>query len=76
MSPLLRARETATIAVGSGSVPVIPVDELRELSLGEWEGRTVDEIRGEEGDPYLAWLRAPHDYPPPGGERSTAWPRG
>jgi alpha-ribazole phosphatase len=44
------------------------VEALRELSLGQWEGRTVDEIRREEGDPYLAWLRAPHDCPPPGGE--------
>jgi broad specificity phosphatase PhoE len=68
VSPLRRALETAAIAVGGGSIPVTPVDELRELSLGEWEGRTVDEIRSEEGDPYLAWLRAPHDCPPPGGE--------
>ena len=68
VSPLLRARETAAIAVLGAAAPVIPVDELRELSLGQWEGRTVDEIRSEEGDPYLAWLRAPHDCPPPGGE--------
>ena len=68
VSPLQRARETAAIAVGGDAVPVIAVDELRELSLGDWEGRTVDEIRSEDGDPYLAWLRAPHDCPPPGGE--------
>jgi len=68
VSPLRRARETAAIAVGSVTAPVIPLDALRELCLGEWEGRTVDEIRSEEGDPYLAWLRAPHDCPPPGGE--------
>ena len=68
VSPLQRARETAAIALPGDAVPVIPVDELRELSLGDWEGRTVDEIRSEDGDPYLAWLRAPHDCPPPGGE--------
>ena len=70
VSPLLRARETAAIALeGRGSVlPVVAMDELRELSLGQWEGRTVEEIKGQEGDPYLAWLRAPHDYVPPGGE--------
>lgn len=68
VSPLMRARETAAIAVSGDAVPVVAVDGLRELSLGQWEGRTVDEIRQEDGDPYLAWLRAPHDCPPPGGE--------
>ena len=66
-SPLRRARETAVIAAAD-TAPVTAVEALRELSLGQWEGRTVDEIRGEKGDPYLAWLRAPHDCPPPGGE--------
>jgi broad specificity phosphatase PhoE len=28
----------------------------------------VDEIRGQAGDPYEAWVRAPLDCPPPGGE--------
>src|SRR5436190_7713294 len=45
-----------------------PIEELRELSLGAWEGCTVDEIRAQDGDPYGAWLRAPLDCPPPGGE--------
>ncbi len=44
------------------------VEELRELSLGDWEGCTVDEVRARDGDPYVAWVRAPHDCPPPGGE--------
>jgi len=44
------------------------IEELRELSLGAWEGCTVDEVRAQAGDPYRAWLRAPHDCPPPGGE--------
>jgi len=56
---------------GSGGhigAPSTILEELRELSLGEWEGCTVDEVRAREGDPYRAWLRAPHDCPPPGGE--------
>ncbi|MGH7331925.1 MAG: histidine phosphatase family protein [Candidatus Rokuibacteriota bacterium] len=70
VSPLRRARETARIALDKGGtvLPVVALDDLRELSLGQWEGRTVDEIKGQEGDPYLAWLRAPHDCLPPGGE--------
>ena len=68
VSPMQRALETARIALAESAVPIVPVEELRELSLGEWEGRTVDEIRGRDGDPYLRWVRAPVDCPPPGGE--------
>jgi broad specificity phosphatase PhoE len=68
VSPFRRARETAEVALAGTGLPVTPVEELRELSLGEWEGCTVDEVRAREGDPYRAWLLAPHDCPPPGGE--------
>ncbi len=68
VSPMQRARETAGIALAGRGVPIVPVEELRELSLGEWEGCTVDEIQGRDGDPYLRWLRAPLDCPPPGAE--------
>jgi alpha-ribazole phosphatase/probable phosphoglycerate mutase len=68
VSPFRRAVETAELALRGTGVPLVVLDELRELSLGTWEGCTVDEIRAREGDPYVAWLRAPHDCPPPGGE--------
>ena len=68
VSPFARARETAEVALRESGVPLTVIEELRELSLGEWEGCTVDEVRAREGDPYRAWLRAPHDCPPPGGE--------
>jgi broad specificity phosphatase PhoE len=68
VSPYRRARETAEIALLDKPVPLSAMDELRELSLGDWEGCTVDEVRGREGDPYRAWLLAPHDCPPPNGE--------
>jgi broad specificity phosphatase PhoE len=68
VSPFVRAMETAELALKGTGVPVRVLDELRELSLGTWEGCTVDEVRAQAGDPYVAWLRAPHDCPPPGGE--------
>jgi broad specificity phosphatase PhoE len=68
VSPMRRALDTATIALDGTGVPIVAVDELRELSLGEWEGCTVDEIRGRDGDPYFRWVRAPLDCPPPGAE--------
>ena len=68
VSPMRRARETAEIALAGTAIARVPLEDLRELSLGEWEGRTVDEVRALEGDPYHAWVRAPLDCPPPGGE--------
>ncbi|PYO23345.1 MAG: hypothetical protein DMD88_04075 [Candidatus Rokuibacteriota bacterium] len=68
VSPMRRALETAELALAGTTIPRVPLPDLRELSLGEWEGRTVDEVRALEGDPYHAWVRAPLDCPPPGGE--------
>lgn len=67
-SPLERARRTAEIAAAGLGVPLTPVDDLRELSLGDWEGRTVEEIRALPGDPYEQWVRDPVACVPPGGE--------
>jgi broad specificity phosphatase PhoE len=67
-SPLERARRTAEIAAAGLGVPLTPVDDLRELSLGEWEGRTVEEIRALPGDPYEQWVRDPLACLPPGAE--------
>ena len=68
VSPLRRAIETAEIALAGTGIPLVSLADLRELSLGRWEGCTVAEIRAQEGDPYRAWLRAPVDCPPPDGE--------
>ncbi len=68
VSPLRRARETAALALAGAGVPLVPLEALREVSLGEWEGCTVDEVRRRDGDPYGAWVRAPLDCPPPGAE--------
>ncbi|MGH7314801.1 MAG: histidine phosphatase family protein [Candidatus Rokuibacteriota bacterium] len=67
-SPLERARRTAEIAMGGLDVPMTVVDDLRELSLGEWEGCTVEEIQTRPGDPYAQWVRDPVLCLPPGGE--------
>jgi broad specificity phosphatase PhoE len=67
-SPLERARRTAEIARAGVAVPLTLVDDLRELSLGDWEGCTVEEIRTQPGDPYARWVRDPVLCCPPGGE--------
>jgi broad specificity phosphatase PhoE len=68
VSPLRRAAETAELALAGSDVEIVTMPDLRELSLGAWEGCTVTEIRAQDGDPYRAWLRAPVDCPPPEGE--------
>ena len=68
VSPMSRARDTAEIALNGTGIPLTSLHELRELSLGEWEGCTVDEVRARDGNPYFSWVRAPLDCPPPGGE--------
>src|SRR5262249_3063553 len=67
-SPMQRARDTAEIAGAALGIAVTTVEDLRELSLGEWEGRTVEEIQALPGDPYARWVRDPVGALPPGGE--------
>lgn len=67
-SPLDRARATAAVVAHEHGVPLTLVDDLRELSLGDWEGRTVEEIRALPGDPYACWVRDPVGGCPPNGE--------
>jgi phosphoserine phosphatase len=71
-SPLERARRTAEIVAGELALPLTLVDDLRELSLGEWEGRAIDEIRALPGDPYARWVRDPVRHFPPGAEPLSA----
>jgi len=67
-SPLVRARETAEIVARERGLTVTLVDELRELSLGAWEGRTVDDVLATEAGAYRLWRERPYDCPPPDGE--------
>jgi probable phosphoglycerate mutase len=67
-SPLQRARHTAEAVAGATGAPLYSVHDLRELSLGEWEGCTVEEVRARPGDPYACWVRDPVVGMPPGGE--------
>jgi len=67
-SPFNRARATAEIAIAGLNIPLTLMDDLRELSLGDWEGSTVDEIRALAGDPYARWVKDPVTHGPPGSE--------
>lgn len=53
-----RAVETARLALGNGR-EIILMKELRELSLGEWEGRSIVELCEEEPSLINLWYREP-----------------
>ncbi len=67
-SPMVRARGTAERVVQRLGVPLAVEEDLRELSLGDWEGCTVDEVCARPGNPYSQWVRDPVAAPPPGAE--------
>ena len=52
VSPMLRARETASILFPNAEQIVI--DDLREMDFGDFEGRTADEMADDPA--YRAWV--------------------
>lgn len=63
-SPLRRCTETAEILFPE--TELCPVDDLRELDLGEFENKNVEELLHR--DDYKAWLKGGQDARPTGGE--------
>lgn len=65
-SPLRRACETATLLQPAASFTVDV--RLREMSFGDWEGRTLADLRATVGQTFLDAERRGLDFLPPGGE--------
>jgi alpha-ribazole phosphatase len=74
-SPLRRAAETAEAVRTATGLPVFPDPDLREMCLGQWEGRTVPEIQAAFPGSYERWLADPLAHPAPGGERLEGFTR-
>lgn len=71
-SPLSRARETAQVVAAVHGLPVVTLDGLREVGMGEWEGLTEQEITARFGDVLTARRRDPERVTPGGGESLVA----
>ncbi len=67
-SPLSRAMETARAIAEAQGLRAQPLDGLVDLSFGEWEGLTLDEVKARYPDLWQAWREAPHTVHFPGGE--------
>lgn len=66
-----RTMQTAQILAGNRDIPVIPMDSLREINLGEWEGQVFSEVEKMYPKEYRNFWEFPHQYTPVGGEEFT-----
>ena len=71
-SPLLRARETARIALGEEGVFAID-DDLREIDFGRWETMSFAQIAAADPAAVERWAALPDDFTFPGGESIGAF---
>jgi broad specificity phosphatase PhoE len=63
-----RTLQTAQILVGKRSLPIIPMDSLREIDLGKWEGQIFTEVEKNYPEQFKNFWELPHLYIPAGGE--------
>lgn len=66
-SSLQRAMSTAEAIANATGLRVEPLDDLREMSYGRWEGRSFLDVRREDDALYRRWIDDP-DCASPGGE--------
>jgi len=67
-SPMRRTIETATLAVAPHGIVPEPMDGLREIGHGRWEGMTRAEVEAGHAPEYAAWEADPFTFAPEGGE--------
>jgi broad specificity phosphatase PhoE len=67
-SPLIRAVSTARSAAEAYGQELLTDDRLREVDFGEWEGRTLSEIREQDPVSVERFEDDPVEYGFPGGE--------
>ncbi|MGH9583447.1 MAG: histidine phosphatase family protein [Bryobacteraceae bacterium] len=65
-SPMERAIETANIIAGLLNLEVSIEEDFNELDVGEWVGKSVEELRNAEE--WKRYNRVRSLYAPPGGE--------
>lgn len=66
-SPLGRALSTAEAIARATGLPIVTLDDLREMSYGGWEGKSFLDVRREDEAIYQRWIADP-ECACPGGE--------
>jgi broad specificity phosphatase PhoE len=71
-SPMKRTLRTAALASESHALPITPLEGLREIHHGRWEGKTRADVEREFGSEYSTWEADPFTFAPEGGESGLA----
>lgn len=66
-SPIKRAAQTASLIAKKLDAELFELADLREISFGEWDGLTNEELFVAHEQQYQSW-RGSYDVAPPGGE--------
>lgn len=69
-SSTLRARRTAEIICRQRSIEVVAHDHLREVYMGDWEGRKYSELEKRYPEEFSAFWNNPHLFKPVNGGES------
>ena len=67
-SPMKRTMETARLVVEPQGIEVTPVDGIREIAHGRWEGMKRDEVEKQFPEEYNRYEHDPFSFSPVGGE--------
>ena len=71
-SPMRRTMVTAELAAEPHGLRVSPLDGLREINHGRWEGKTRGEVEREFPEEYTRYEHDPYSFAPAGGETGLA----
>lgn len=67
-SPSNRTKRTAELLQGIRDIPVFYDENLKEINVGEWEGKTLSSIKEMYPLQFDSFWNTPHLYTPVGGE--------
>jgi probable phosphoglycerate mutase len=75
-SPLRRAHQTAGIIRGAlrDAPPIETSGDLRELDLGIWEGKSIEDVQQRLPEAYRAWQDRPHELRMTAGDGMVFFP--
>lgn len=72
-SPLRRCRDFAEELARLSDRPLTIEPDFCEISFGDWEGHTLEEVQQSDGERLAAFWRDAEQHPPPNGEALAAF---